>query len=405
MSSGIVEKIKDIEKEISRTQINKATMSHLCSLRAKLAKYRTELLMPAAGGGGGKHEGFEVEKVGDARVALIGFPSVGKSTILNKFTSTKSEAASYEFTTLTCIPGIIHHKDCRIQLLDLPGIIEGASEGKGRGRQVIAVARSCDLILLVVDAGSGKADRQRMLLERELEIVGLRLNQRPPNVYFKRKKDGAVQISASCQLTSITETDVRQLLHEYRIHSAEVLFREDCTIDQFIDLIEGNRKYVRCLYVYNKIDMTSIEECRRITAMPNCMVLSPQMNLNTDIFCDMLWQYLGLVRAYTKPRGKKPDFEDPLVLTEGRHGTTVEAACKQVHVSLLVSFDYAMVWGTSVKHTPQRVGLSHVLHDEDVIQVVKKRGNLLELDPHNQKKGDPNQSRQQVKKAKAKLKT
>ena len=50
---------------------------------------------------------------------------------------------------------------------------------------------------------------------------------------------------------AVTELDVQQLLHEYRIHSAEVLFREDCTIDQFIDLIEGNRKYVRCLYVYN----------------------------------------------------------------------------------------------------------------------------------------------------------
>ena len=54
-------------------------------------------------------------------------------------TGTHSEAASYEFTTLTCIPGIIHYNDTKIQLLDLPGIIEGASEGKGRGRQVIAV--------------------------------------------------------------------------------------------------------------------------------------------------------------------------------------------------------------------------------------------------------------------------
>ena len=403
--STLVEKIQDIEKEISRTQINKATMSHLCTLRAKLAKYRTELLAPPKTGGAG--EGFDVEKQGDARVALIGFPSVGKSTILNTFTSTKSEAAAYEFTTLTCIPGIIYHNDCRIQLLDLPGIIEGASEGKGRGRQVIGVARSCDLILLVVDAASGKADRQRELLERELEVVGLRLNQRPPNVYFKRKKTGGVSISSTCQLVNITEKDVQQLLHEYRIHSAEVLFREDCTIEQFIDILEGNRKYVRCLYVYNKIDMTSIEECQRICAMPDCMVLSPRLKLNLDIFKDMLWEYLGLVRVYTKPRGKKPDFGDPLVLTDGRHGTSIEAACKQIHRSLLMSFDYAMVWGTSVKHTPQRVGLSHVLHDEDVIQIIKKRGNDIKLDPSNQMATwkDPTKSKGQMRKAKAKLKS
>ena len=48
------------------------------------------------------------------------------------------------------------------------------------------------------------------------------MNQRPPNVYFKRKKTGGVSVSASCQLVNITERDVNQLLHEYRIHSAEV---------------------------------------------------------------------------------------------------------------------------------------------------------------------------------------
>ena len=98
---------------------------------------------------------------------------------------------------------------------------------------------------------------------------------------------------------------------------AQVLFREDCTIDQFIDLIEGNRKYVRCLYVYNKIDMTSIEECRRVSATPDAMVLSCRMGLNLDIFKDMLWEYLGLVRVYTKPRGKKPDVRP----TRMPHGT------------------------------------------------------------------------------------
>jgi hypothetical protein len=65
-----------------------------------------------------------------------GFPSVGKSSLLTELTGTNSEAAAYEFTTLTCIPGVIHYNDAKIQLLDLPGIIEGAAQGKGRGRQV-----------------------------------------------------------------------------------------------------------------------------------------------------------------------------------------------------------------------------------------------------------------------------
>ncbi len=70
---GIIEKIKDIEAELARTQKNKATEFHVGILKARLAKYRTQLL---EGGqkSSGPGEGFDVKKVGDARVALIGFP-------------------------------------------------------------------------------------------------------------------------------------------------------------------------------------------------------------------------------------------------------------------------------------------------------------------------------------------
>jgi small GTP-binding protein len=74
-------------------------------------------------------------------------------------TKTESVAASYEFTTLTCIPGKIEYKGAQIQLLDLPGIIEGASQGKGRGRQVIAVARTADIVLMMLDAT--KSEQQK----------------------------------------------------------------------------------------------------------------------------------------------------------------------------------------------------------------------------------------------------
>ena len=104
---GIQERIKEIELEISRTQKNKATTTHIGLLKGQLARLRTQLLLPApgSGGGGGDQQGFSVAKSGDGRVALIGFPSVGKSSLLNCVTDTHSEAAAYEFTTLTCIPG------------------------------------------------------------------------------------------------------------------------------------------------------------------------------------------------------------------------------------------------------------------------------------------------------------
>ncbi|PIK37206.1 hypothetical protein BSL78_25957 [Apostichopus japonicus] len=77
---GILEKIAEVEREIARTQKNKATEYHLGLLKAKLAKYRTQLLEPV-GKTAAKGEGFDVMKSGDARVALIGFPSVGKESL------------------------------------------------------------------------------------------------------------------------------------------------------------------------------------------------------------------------------------------------------------------------------------------------------------------------------------
>merc|ERR1711907_523333 len=187
-----VQKIRDIEHEMARTQKNKATSGHLGLLKAKLAKLKRELISDASGkgGGGGGGEGFDVNKSGDARVGLIGFPSVGKSTLLNVLTNTFSEAASYEFTTLTCIPGVIRYKGAKIQLLDLPGIIEGAKDGKGRGRQVISTARTCSLIIIVLDVSRPLTHKK--LIEKELEGFNIRLNRVKPDIKISRKEAGGI---------------------------------------------------------------------------------------------------------------------------------------------------------------------------------------------------------------------
>ncbi|KAI8998142.1 Developmentally-regulated GTP-binding protein 2 [Gaertneriomyces sp. JEL0708] len=364
---GIAEKIADIEKEIARTQKNKATEYHLGLLKAKLARYRVMLLEPT-GKAGPKGVGFDVVRSGDARVAMIGFPSVGKSTLLSKTTETKSEAANYEFTTLTCIPGKINYKGAQIQLLDLPGIIEGAAQGKGRGRQVIAVAKSSDLILMMLDAT--KSTRQRELLEAELEAVGIRINQSRPNIYFKVKKGGGISFTATTKLTWLNERMIYQILHDYKIHNAEVLVREDVTVDQFIDVVLGNRKYIKCLYCYNKIDAIPIEEVDRLARLPYTVVVSCESDLNLESLIDQMWHHLDLIRVYTKKRGEFPDFDGGLVL---KRGSTVEGVCRAVHRSLIDEFNYALVWGTSTKHSPQRVGLTHIVEDDDVIQVVKRK--------------------------------
>jgi len=369
---GIQEKIDEIKLEMARTQKNKATEGHLGLLKAKLAKLRTQLLEPAAGQKG-PSEGFEVVKYGDARIATIGFPSVGKSTALALLTGTESEAAAYEFTTLTCIPGVIHYKGTKIQLLDLPGIIEGAASGKGRGRQVIAVAKSSDLVLMMLDAT--KPDAHRAQLEAELESTGIRLNKQPPDIYFRKKKMGGIKFNTMVPLTKMGANPadtVYRILQEYRIHNCEVVFREDAGMDDLIDLIEGNRRYIKCLYCYNKIDAITMEEVEVLARQPNSIVVSCHLNLNMDRLVAKMWDMLAMVRVYTRRRGEPPDLNEPSVLTAGRGGVTVKTLCAHLHKDMLKEFKYALCWGQSCKHAPQRVGKEHELMDEDVVQIFKK---------------------------------
>jgi ribosome-interacting GTPase 1 len=165
-------------------------------------------------------------------------------------------------------------------------------------------------------------------------------------------KTGGVLFNSSVKLTKIDEKMVKNILQEYKIHNAHINFRGDYDVDEFIDVIEGNRKYVKCLYVYNKIDTISIEEVNNLVSEEINAVISITMNLGIDILLEKIWDMLGLVRIYTKKKANPPDFGDPLILTAGRHGCTVKSAIMQIHRGLLKDLNYAFIWGKSVKYSP-----------------------------------------------------
>jgi len=143
-----VEKIKELEEQISNTKYNKKTQHAIGLYKAQLAKLKEK---QKSRSGGKKGEGYTVRKTGDGTVVLLGFPSVGKSTLLNALTNANSPVGSYAFTTLTVIPGILDYKYAKIQILDVPGVVYGAAAGTGRGKEVLAVIRNADLILFLID--------------------------------------------------------------------------------------------------------------------------------------------------------------------------------------------------------------------------------------------------------------
>jgi len=263
----------------------------------------------------------------------------------------------------------LEHNGAEIQILDLPGIIEGAAEGKGRGRQVISTAKTSDLVLMILDAT--KRAEQRALLEAELEAVGIRLNREPPNIYLKAKKAGGMKITFQSPPKYLDEKMIFNILRDYKLLNCEVLVRDDhATVDDLIDVImKDHRKYIRCLYVYNKIDSISVDFLDKLAREPHTIVMSCELDLGVGDVVDRIWQELRLIRIYTKRKGIEPDFSEALIV---RSNSTIEDVCDQVHRSLKESFKYALVWGASARHVPQRVGLNHLVADEDVVSIVAK---------------------------------
>jgi ribosome-interacting GTPase 1 len=133
--------------------------------------------------------------------------------------------------------------------------------------------------------------------------------------------------------------------------------------------MKDHRKYIKCLYIYNKVDSIGIPHLNELAREPNTVVMSCELDLGIQDVVDRCWKELALMRIYPKRKGIVPDFSEALIV---RSGSNIEDVCDQVHRTLKETFKYALVWGASARHVPQRVGLAHVVCDEDVVSIVAK---------------------------------
>jgi hypothetical protein len=363
---AIEDRIREIEEEIKKTPYNKATSHHIGKLKAKVSQLKEESFKRSSSSHKGK--GFYVKKSGDSTVVLLGFPSVGKSTLLNELTNAESKVGGYEFTTLDIVPGIMEYKNAKIQILDIPGIITGASKGKGRGREILSVARNADLILMVLDVFN---PQHMNVILNELRSIGIRPNEKVPDVTVHKRKMGGIKLVSTVPLTHIDEKTVRSILSEYGIHSADVLIRDDVTLDQFIDSMDSTCCYIPMLIVINKIDLADSSYIKELKSkMPDAIFIAADQGLNMEKLRDTVFENLKLMRVYLKPQGRKADFNDPLIV---RGGSTVIEVASKLHREFARNFRHARVWGTSVKFPGQKVGPDHILEDEDVLRIILKK--------------------------------
>jgi len=355
-------RIKELYEELAKTKHNKRTEHHIGLIGAKIAKLKEKIERRAKGKKEG--DGYVIKRTGDATVALVGFPSVGKSSLLNKITNANSPVASYDFTTLRLIPGLINYNSAQIQLFDLPGILEGASEGRGRGKEVFSCLRNVDLIIIIIDA---KKPEQYDVIKNELYESNIRLNEKRPAITLMKKDRGGISVRAHNKLKHISAEEIRYVLNEFKILNADVILKEDVTVERFIDFVESNKAYIPSIIVVNKIDIASESEIKNINEKlkPDIFV-SAEKSINLENLKKTIFNKLELIRIYLKPLNQKSDMEKPLIMHKD---STIKDVCLKLHKDFAEKLKFARVWGKSAKFEGQTfLSLEHVLEDGDIIE-------------------------------------
>jgi ribosome-interacting GTPase 1 len=364
---NLEEQIREIEDELGRTQYNKKTQHHIGKLKAKMARLKDEIELRRSKGP--KTAGYAVKKSGHATVAIVGFPSVGKSTLLNKITNAQSAVAAYQFTTLTCVPGLLEWRGAKIQVLDLPGLIKDASKGKGRGREVLSVVRSADLILLMLDV----FETNIHVLVDELWTANLRLNERPADIVIAKKSRGGISVNFTTKQSTLDEDLVVEMMNEYGFINADIVIRDDINEDQLIDYISGNRLYVPAIVAINKVDLVNKEYLKHIEKRLKGWKVIPvaaEKGIGLKEVKDGIFDALRFIRIYMKPQGQEADMVEPLVIKDG---SDIGMVCDSIHRDFRKNFRYAQVWGKSARFPGQIVGLDHRVMDQDVVTIIVKR--------------------------------
>lgn len=341
--SAVENQIAAIEKEIRETPYDKSTERHHGLLRARIARLKERQLTQASSksGGGG---GYAIKKQGDATVVLVGPPSVGKSTLLNLLTNAESKVAPYAFTTVTVIPGMLVHKGAYIQILDVPGLIQGAKQGRGRGKEVLSVIRGADLVIIMSEP---KRIKDFDSITEELEGAGIRLNKRPPDVTVTKALGGGITIKSNIK-QELDKQTIREVAWEFGVKNGEISIREKLTMQTLVDSFASNRVYIPCIYVLNKADLL------KKTTNKDYLKISAEQKSGIDELKKVIWDTLGLATVYLVRPEDEPSMENPIIM---KRDNTLADVAQKIGSEFAENKTGAKIWGEGSKFAGQEVSL------------------------------------------------
>ena len=267
---------------------------------------------------------------------------------------------NYDFTTLGVVPGMMEYKGVKIQILDLPGIIEGAASNKGFGKKVLSVIRASDLVVLMTDV---KRINWLKQVEDELYRSGMRLNTKPAKISIHRTHKGAIQVIDPYQ--SFEKETVIEVAKEMGLSNAIIQIGEKVDgIDKLIDALSKSIKYMASVEVVTKIDTVESYKVKSFSSLKkdNLVLMCADKGIGLDDFKEKIWKGLGLVRVYLKrERNLEADKNEPLIL---KKTSNLDDVLRRISNQMRDDVNKAYIWGKNARFPGQEVSFTFQVFDE-----------------------------------------
>jgi ribosome-interacting GTPase 1 len=362
------EKIAALEEFLKAVPKHKGTENLRLWASRRLAELREEVELRKRKRSG-RGVSFFIEKEGAGQIVVLGPANTGKSSIVKMLTGARTRVADYPMSTRKPVPGMLKYEDIYFQLVDTPPLVE---DGGPWNNRVIGLARNANGIMIVLSM-----DRDPLVdykwISKLLTDSGILLTRPKGRVVIEKLRSGktGIRVTIMGRLVDSTVDDVRRLLEYYRIYNAHVKIYGEVSIDDVEAAIFENKVYRPAVIIVNKADINAkrallVARRLHITSPETPIIVgSARLKKGFSRIGEILFRTLGIIRVYTKqPNGPRSD--KPLILPEG---STVMDAAKAIHRDFVAKFKYARIWGPSAKYPGERVGLTHVLKDGDILEI------------------------------------
>ncbi len=358
-AKNIEEKLTALD-EMQRTQpSHKGAEKLRADLSKRISKLKEKQEAQARQRGGSKSMFFSKE--GSATIVLIGLPNTGKSTLLSKITDAKPAISNYKFTTTEPELGIMDFKGVKIQVVELPAIIENSHKGKARGKEVLGLVRNADLVVFILKGSRTEIEAQLKTLNSELRRTNIVLNKKKPQITLSKVGTMGIEIAGEKNVVGSIEL-LKQKMLENGCYNVLLRVDEKLKVDEIVEGLDKSKHFLKAIGIWVDNAASNVNSKIIIEGIPVFSIT------NISDTKKMLYDNLNLITIFTRKPGEKDSDNIPVAL---KQNGTVEDLCNLLHKDFIQKFRYARVWGSS-KHAGQQVSLDFKFKAGDVVELYVK---------------------------------